>query len=145
MSEGGMPQPGYNPHAVGAAPGGQPDPGKRLLGIVNDANVGTGMALTNMGPLKGNVPGGVFSDKGTGFKDKMQSGLGIRTRVQFEGFDRIGPQDMQGIEQAAQTMQGSDMQHMGPMSEASLTGAGAISPPATPGMAQSRGIGGPGM
>lgn len=145
MSEGGMPQAGYNPHAVGAAPGGQPNPANRLLGVINDANVGTGMQLNNLGPLKGNVPSSVFQDKGTGWKDKMQSGLGVRTRVQFEGFERIGPQDMDGIEQAAQMMRGADMQHIGPVPESALTGMGSISPPATPGMSQARGIGGPGM
>ena len=94
QQQGGPQQPGYNPHAVGAAPGGQPDPSTRLLGVVNDANVGTGMALNNLGPLKGNVPITAFQDKGTGFKDQIQKGLGIRTRVQFVGFDNIQPAEM---------------------------------------------------
>lgn len=139
MSEGAMQQ-GFNPHAVGAAPGGQPNPANRLLGIVNDVQY-QGTALNNLAPLKGNVPGGVFSDKGTGWKDKMQSGLGIRTRVQMEGFENIGPQDREGIEQAAQSMLGADIQHIGAMPESALTGAGAITPPATPGMGRSQDIG----
>lgn len=112
--QGGPPQAGYNPYAVGAQPGGQPDPSVRLLGIINDANVGTGMALNNLAPMKGNVPVSMFQDKGTGFKDKMQNGLGIRTRVKFEGFEAVGPAERgsHGHDAAPSPMYGADMMPM---------------------------------
>jgi hypothetical protein len=146
---GGPPQAGYNPYAVGAQPGGQPDPGKRLLGIVNDANVGTGMSLNNLGPMKGNVPVSVFQDKGTGFKDKMQSGLGIRTRVQFsgelmnlmEGVDGSGGDTGGGnatydqVYGAGTTIYQNGAVHMGFTPESVL---GSMASPSTPGMSKSR-------
>lgn len=149
--QGGPPQPGYNPNAVGAAPGGQPDPSSRLLGIVNDANVGTGLALNNLGPGKGSVPISVFQDKGTGWKDKMQKGLGIRTRVQFsgdiinlmEGVDGSGSGGEGGggnatyeqIYGAGVIIYKNGVDYMGFKPEYML---GGLSPPDTPGMSRSQ-------
>lgn len=109
--QGGPPQAGFNPYAVGAQPGGQPDPSARLLGIINDANVGTGMSLNNLGVLKGNVPGGIASQKDRGFIGTLEKNLGIRTKVKFEGFENIGPASSasQGHDAAASPMYGSDM------------------------------------
>lgn len=93
--QGGPPQAGYNPYAVGAQPSGQPDPSSRLLGIINDANVGTGFALNNMGPLKGNVPISIATQKDRGFIGTFEKHLGVRTKVKFEGFEGVRPAEMQ--------------------------------------------------
>lgn len=92
---GGPQQPGYNPNAVGAMPHGGANPAGRgqFLGVA-DANVGTGMALNNLGALKGNVPISFFQQKDTGWKRKMQEGLGMRTSAQFVGFEGIKPAEM---------------------------------------------------
>ncbi|MCH2548219.1 MAG: hypothetical protein MK052_11515 [Alphaproteobacteria bacterium] len=154
-NNGGPPQAGYNPYAVGAQPGGQPDPSARLLGVLNDANVGTGLALNNLGPGKGNVPISIFQDKGTGFKDKIQSGLGIRTRVKFtselfnlmEGVDTSsnsseggtggssGNATYEQVYGAAQTIYQNGAVHMGFTPEGML---GGIESPSTPGFSQSK-------
>lgn len=153
--QGGPPQPGYNPNAVGAT-GPQPNAQSRALGVLPDANVGTGMTLNNLGALKGNVPGGVFSDKGTGFKDKMQQGLGIRTRAQFSGFEAIQAPPVGGdhtsvygdgsgggsgnatydqVYGAGQTIYQNGAVHMGFTPESVL---GTMASPATPGISRSR-------
>lgn len=153
--QGGPPQPGYNPNAVGAVGSIQPNGQSRALGVLPDANVGTGMALNNLGALKGNVPGGVFSDKGTGFKDKMQQGLGIRTRVQFSGFEAIQAPPVGGdnssvygdssggsgnatydqVYGAGMTIYQNGAVHMGFTPESVL---GTMASPSTPGMSRSR-------
>lgn len=91
QGQGGPPQPGYNPHAVGAAPAGQPNPQNRLLGIINDYQY-TGTALNNLAVGKGNIPISIATQKPRGFIDMFEQHLGIRTKVKFVGFEEIQAQ-----------------------------------------------------
>jgi hypothetical protein len=142
MSEqGGGLQPGYNPHAVGAAPGGQPDPQSRALGILPDANVGTGMALNNLSPVQGNLPISFFGQK-QGLVDTLATQFGMRTKVQFSGelmnlMEGVGgtAQEVYGAGEAIHSAGGA---HVGGMSEAML---GGLAPPDTPGMSRGQSIG----
>lgn len=94
---GGQMPPGYNPHAVGAAPSGQPDPTSRVMGLLPDANVGTGVALNTAGPghlLNAKITTGLASDKPSGPKGSENIQKLWKTKVTLEGFEAIKPAEI---------------------------------------------------
>jgi hypothetical protein len=93
MSQQGGPPPGYNPFAVGAQPSGQPNPESRLGGYLPDANVGQQTSLQNIG-LKGNVPVSIVGQKERGLIGTFEKQFGVRTKVQFVGFETVKPAEM---------------------------------------------------
>jgi hypothetical protein len=141
MSEGGMPQAGYNPHAVGAAPGGQPDPQSRLGGILPDANVSQGLALNSAGAghlLNAKMTTGLASDKPSGIHSSQNVQRLWKTKPTFEGFERIQAPEISGPAiEAGMALNGAGVEPMGPVSTASL---GDMSPPSV-GVDMNRGMG----
>lgn len=115
---------------------------------MKDQQMGAGLSLNNLAPAKGNVPVSFFQDKGTGFKDKLSSGFGLRTRVQFSGElmnlmegvdgssgDGGGNATYDQVYGAGQTIYQNGAVHMGHSPESML---GAMEPPHTPGMGKSQ-------
>lgn len=89
--QGGPPQPGYNPFAVGAQPGGQPDPQSRLMGFLPDANVGQNTSLQNIKPLQAKIPSSIFKEDQSGPKGSQNIQKLWKTKASVHGFEDIKP------------------------------------------------------
>lgn len=86
MAEGPPTAPAFNPANMGQQSGGGGG-GKGIFGINDTPGFA---AYDTQGFLKGQIGGmQLISSKNTGWKGHLESGLGIRTKVKFEGLEGI--------------------------------------------------------